>query len=128
MRAWTYEHGGRRTAVMDWTWADACAEAHRVLTDDDAVTGHGLQHDGRAVSAAAAVIDRQRQAVVRGAGMDPYLAGGTMTGDAVIPRGSMLDGRSDEDVAEVLSDTLASLPDCTESAVGAAERECGGRR
>ena len=128
MRIWTYESGDRRIAVTDWTWADACGEAHRILTDDDAVTGHGLQHDGRAVVAAAAVIDRQRQAVVRGAEMDPYLAGGTMTGDAVIPRGSMLDGRSDEDVSEVLSDTLGSLPDCTGSAVEAAERECGGWR
>ena len=128
MRAWTYEHGGRRIAVTDWTWADACAEAHRVLADDDRATGRGLQHCGRAVSAAAAVIDRRRQAVVRGAGMDPYLAGGTMTGDAVIPRGSMLDGSSDEDVSGVLSDTLGSLPDCTGPAVRAAERECGGWR
>ena len=128
MRIWTYERGGRRIAVTDWTWGDACGEAHRILTDDDRVTGRGLQHCGRAVGAAAAVIDRQRQAVVRGAEMDPYLAGGTMTGDAVIPRGSMLDGRSDEDVSEVLSDTLGSLPDCTESAVESAERECGGWR
>lgn len=128
MRIWTYESGDRRIAVTDWTWADANAVAHRVLADDDAATGHGLQHCGRAVVAAAAVIDRQRQAVVRGAGMDPYLADGTMTGDAVIPRGSLLDGRSDEDVAEVLSDTLGSLPDCTGTAVEAAERECGGWR
>ena len=128
MRVWTYEHGGHRIAVTDWAWEDARAEAHRVLADRDRAAGRGLRHCGRAVDAAAGMIDRQRQAVVRGAGMDPCLVDGTMTGDAVIPRGSMLDGRSDEDVAEVLSDTLRSLPDCSGLAVRTAERECGGWR
>ena len=136
MEVWTYEQGGRRVAVMDVTWGGACTEARRILADDDRATGRGLRHCDRAVIAAAAVVDRRRQAAVRGAGMDPYLTDGTMTGTvtgtmtgaAVIPRGSMLDGCPDECIAETLDAGLCSLPDCSGPAVEAAERECGGLR
>lgn len=136
MEVWTYEQGGRRVAVMDLTWGGAYTVARRILADDDRATGRGLRHCDRAVIAAAAVVDRRRQAAVRGVGMDPYLTDGTMTGTvtgtmtggAAIPRGSMLDGSSDECIAETLDGMLGSLPDCSESAVEAAERECGGWR